>query len=544
MTVVIDLAIRSSVILAAGLLLNARLTHRSAALRHRVLVVALLGAALMAPLGLTLPEWTIRLPRPMLMSPAAVGDLSSHTRGVSAIVDSAAGPSSYAAPAAPPAKPAPVSPAIVIWLAGVVLTATVLLNGVLRVRRLARRARRVVDEPSLELLARVAARYGIARPIVLARTPSRDLLATWGVARPHVLLPQQSREWSPDRLHVVLCHELAHIRRHDWVVQMGAECLRVILWFNPLVWLVCTRLRRESEQACDDEVLAIGVGGGDYASHLLDLAKQCRRPGARWAPVLPMAHPSTLERRIMAMLNPRLDRHAPSWRVLAALCAVLLLVTVPIASLRARQAGPSLFSGTVYDVTGGVLPGVAVKLVDANGSELSTTTSASGRFEFPVVPPGKFVLDVAIPGFRSLHQNVELRESRDWDRVVTLQVGDLRESITVTTANLGGAPARTEGAMAPLRVGGNVRAPVKIKDVRPTYPASMAEAGLSGVVPLEAVIGHDGSVSVVRVLSAQVHPDLALAAADAVRQWQFRPTLLNGRPVEVVMSVSVTFDLR
>jgi protein TonB len=72
----------------------------------------------------------------------------------------------------------------------------------------------------------------------------------------------------------------------------------------------------------------------------------------------------------------------------------------------------------------------------------------------------------------------------------------------------------------------------------------MAEAGLSGVVPLEAVIGHDGSVSVVRVLSAQVHPDLALAAADAVRQWQFRPTLLNGRPVEVIMSVSVTFDLQ
>jgi protein TonB len=106
-----------------------------------------------------------------------------------------------------------------------------------------------------------------------------------------------------------------------------------------------------------------------------------------------------------------------------------------------------------------------------------------------------------------------------------------------------GAPLRTEGP-TPVRVGGNIRPPVKIKDVRPTYPASMAEAGLSGVVPLEAVIGRDGSVTLVRVLSAQVHPDFALAAADAVRQWQFRPTLLNGQAVEVIMSVSVTFDLQ
>jgi TonB family protein len=360
--------------------------------------------------------------------------------------------------------------------------------------------------------------------------------------RPCVLLPHHSRDWTADRLHVVLCHELAHIRRHDWIVQMGAEILRVLLWLNPLVWIVCTRLRRESEQACDDEVLAIGVGGGDYARHLLDLVKQCRPRGVRWTPVLPMAQPSTLERRIIAMLNPRLDRHAPSWRVLGAVCALLLLVTVPIASLRARQAGPAVFSGTIYDPTGGVLPGVAVTLVDTNRNEASATTNARGRFEFPLVNPGKYTLDVSQPGFGSLRQDVELREARDWDRNVTLQVGQLRETITVTTPSLGAA--RPAESSAPVRVGGNIRAPIKIKDVRPTYPASMAEAGLAGVVPLEAVIGRDGGVSVVRVLSAQVHPDLALAAADAVRQWRFRPTLLNGQEVEVIMSVSVTFDLQ
>jgi protein TonB len=71
----------------------------------------------------------------------------------------------------------------------------------------------------------------------------------------------------------------------------------------------------------------------------------------------------------------------------------------------------------------------------------------------------------------------------------------------------------------------------------------MREAGREGVVPIEAIIGPDGSVASVRVLSADVHPDFAIAAVDAVRQWKFTPTLLNGAPVEVVMTVKVQFNL-
>ena len=92
-------------------------------------------------------------------------------------------------------------------------------------------------------------------------------------------------------------------------------------------------------------------------------------------------------------------------------------------------------------------------------------------------------------------------------------------------------------------MGGNIRPPRKVTHVNPVYPASKQDAGLSGVVPLEAIIDRDGVVSSVRVLSAQAHPDLAAAAVDAVRQWRFTPTLLNGQPVEVAMTVSVRFDL-
>ena len=71
----------------------------------------------------------------------------------------------------------------------------------------------------------------------------------------------------------------------------------------------------------------------------------------------------------------------------------------------------------------------------------------------------------------------------------------------------------------------------------------MRAAGREGVVPIEAIIGMDGTVTSVRVLTAQVHPDFAIAAVDAVRQWRFTPTLLNGSPVDVVMTVSVSFKL-
>ena len=67
--------------------------------------------------------------------------------------------------------------------------------------------------------------------------------------------------------------------------------------------------------------------------------------------------------------------------------------------------------------------------------------------------------------------------------------------------------------------------------------------GGEAVVPIEAIIGADGSVTSVRVLTAQIHPDFAIAAVDAVRQWKFTPTLLNGAPVEVVMNVSIQFRL-
>jgi len=94
----------------------------------------------------------------------------------------------------------------------------------------------------------------------------------------------------------------------------------------------------------------------------------------------------------------------------------------------------------------------------------------------------------------------------------------------------------------PVRVGGKIRPPQRVVDVAPTYPPLARAAGVEGVVILEAVIAEDGSVRDLRVLRS--NPLLEAAALEAVRQWRFTPTLLNGEPVPVVMTVTVAFRLR
>jgi protein TonB len=91
-------------------------------------------------------------------------------------------------------------------------------------------------------------------------------------------------------------------------------------------------------------------------------------------------------------------------------------------------------------------------------------------------------------------------------------------------------------------VGGNIRTPNKIKDVRPIYPSIAQSARVQGVVIIEAVIGPDGRVQDAKVLRSI--PLLDAAALDAVKQWTYTPTTLNGVPVPVIMTVTVNFTLQ
>lgn len=241
------------------------------------------------------------------------------------------------------------------------------------------------------------------------------------------------------------------------------------------------------------------------------------------------------------MLNPRLDRAALSRRLLVVTAVMLLGVTLPMAAFQVAPGSALPLVGSVYDSSGAVMPGVAVTLEDAQQGTWKAETDESGRFDFSPVGPGAYTLQAAVPGFGEFRHEINLQSTRDWDRAITLQVGQLSETVSVSARRTGSAPAPTPAPL--VRVGGTIRPPQRLHNVNPVFPESMRDAGRDGIVPLEAVIGVDGRVHALRVLSASVHPDFVAAAVEAVRQWRFTPTLLNGVAVDVVMTVSVRFDL-
>lgn len=105
-----------------------------------------------------------------------------------------------------------------------------------------------------------------------------------------------------------------------------------------------------------------------------------------------------------------------------------------------------------------------------------------------------------------------------------------------------GPPPPPEAPEPVVRTGGQIQAPVKLRGAPPRYPALAEQIGLEGLVIIECRVDRDGNVADARVLRG--HPLLDEAALEAVRQWHYRPTLLNGTPVSVVMTVTMRFSLQ
>jgi protein TonB len=102
--------------------------------------------------------------------------------------------------------------------------------------------------------------------------------------------------------------------------------------------------------------------------------------------------------------------------------------------------------------------------------------------------------------------------------------------------------APQEKPEGPLRVGGDVKAPVIEHRVDPQYPDMARKTRVAGVVIVEAIINKDGSVEQVKVLKG-LPMGMSESAVEAVKQWKFKPGTLNGEPVDVIFNLTVTFKL-
>jgi TonB family protein len=120
--------------------------------------------------------------------------------------------------------------------------------------------------------------------------------------------------------------------------------------------------------------------------------------------------------------------------------------------------------------------------------------------------------------------------------------GEPVEVRTEISVNFTLAPSESAEMPKRIQVDGNAQAANLITQVKPNYPPEAKQAGIQGTVQLQAVLGKDGKVQDIKVLSGE--PVLAAAALDAVKQWVYRPTLLNGEPVEVKTTIDVNFTLQ
>jgi beta-lactamase regulating signal transducer with metallopeptidase domain len=541
-----------SLILIAGFAAIACLRTRSAALRHWVLTSVILCASAMPLLERTMPAFPLDVTfrSAEVAAPAVSLDVS---------VREATG--TGGATLARGRPPGPLGLVAMIWMLGTTISLLILAAGVARLAWLTARARRASGHWRA-LTDEICREHQMRRKITVLQSDHGAILATWGVLRPRIVFPAAATRWPDDLVRVILHHEIAHIRRCDWLVQIGGELFRAVYWFNPLAWLICRRLRAESEQACDDEVLTAGTEPSAYAEHLLTLARYFSQHRA-WLPAPAMARRSTLHRRIAAMLNTRLDRRPVTPP--ARLTALMLLLAAAVGVAAAQTS--STFSGTVVDPQGAVMPGVGVTLTSA---ERQTTqqveTTRSGQFQFTGLVPGDYIAGVQVPGFQAYKGTVSI-SATNVVQTIALQIGVVRETISVTDSGEGAprtaaAPARMtpacnqRPATGAVPIGGNIRPPIKIKNVSPLYPSSLRGTGASGEVVLDGVIGTDGFIHDIRARegSQPVSPKLSAeegakaeqafvdAFVTAVTQWQFDATLLNCVPVEVQITMTGHFS--
>jgi TonB family protein len=207
-------------------------------------------------------------------------------------------------------------------------------------------------------------------------------------------------------------------------------------------------------------------------------------------------------------------------------------------------------SGKIYDPTGALVPRATVKAVNTDtGIALTKVTDNSGSYSLSPLLPGPYNVEVEAKGFqRLLQENVNVKPGQTVGLNLKLTVGGAAQTLTVTGKPIAAAqppqwappwnpePPKPTG---PQRVSSGVMAGLAISQPQPVYPDEAKAQHIQGVVVLRARIAKDGTVKDLQLISGP--PALVVSAIDAVRQWKYKPFLLNGEPTEVDTTVNINY---
>ncbi|ODS54860.1 MAG: hypothetical protein ABS36_10375 [Acidobacteria bacterium SCN 69-37] len=512
---------------------------------------------------------------------------------------------------------------VILWALGVLALTTRLVVAWLRTERIRRRDVYPVGDGLTRALHRLARDLGVRRAVSLVESPWIDVPTVIGWIRPTILLPIGALTGlSVQHIEAVLSHELAHIRRHDYLINMLQSFAETLFFYHPAVWWLSKQIRIEREHCCDD--VAVEVCGSPllYARALAAL-EESRQHDAAFALA---ATDGSLVQRVRRLMGPvHDDRRTPSLPIAACTAVILATLTLGVAGAQPRvsAAAPQPQGPAPTPVTedrtapralriGGdikapekihhvnpIYPEAARAAGISGVVILEATIDTDGSVSFMRVLRSIPDLDqAAINAVRQWRYVPTLLNGEPWPVIMTIAVNftsqlsadelaalerryaelqrellnspsdELREryremqiaqrrleaqmaaaraasgpSATAARASSAGVAAASGSYTpgVPLRIGGNIKEPAKIRHVNPAYPKLAYASKVSGVVIIEATVDESGHVADTKILRSI--PMLDQAALEAVRQWEYVPTLMNGVPVPVIMTVTVNFTL-
>jgi TonB family protein len=486
-----------------------------------------------------------------------------------------------------------------IVVAGALLRTVWLGIGIIRLRALSRRSTTAALSDDLRIL-----KQALAPTAEVAWHDDLPQPVTFGARHPVVLLPSRLRDTSEECQRAVVCHELVHVERGDWPATIVEELILTALWFHPAVWWAIGQIQLNREATVDARVVGITGARRAYMEALLAFAdgnapavasvfarrrqivtriRQLSQEvvmsrtrltfagttlaaiviGSTWSVVSAVPIRTEVRHRTVAatriepqpMIEPLLTAATPAAQNPQRTPPPPKLPPPPPQPPPPPPPPPADGKTNPRVVTDPKPPYPAEALPHSPGATVwvALKIGANGDVTEAKATRWQLTIDHSIddPNYWASKPErafVDAAEATALKWKFAPPEANTRTQVDVlfTFRNIPGAAVRNiqpdaaKNGGTVIRVGGSIKPPAKVRDVQPIYPPAALAANVQGAVVLDAHIGVDGSVLDASVLRSI--PLLDDAAVEAVRQWRYVPTLLNGAPVEVMVTVTVNFS--
>lgn len=437
-----------------------------------------------------------------------------------------------------------------IWLTGAIL-ASIRLAWAAKHVRAVRRSGGIAPDGIVNTVERLAPSGHVSRHVTVMVTALTASPATVGWLRPVILLPPALLTGlSPSQIDAILAHEIAHIRRHDYFVNLLQMAAETLLFYHPAVWWVSRQIRVERELCCDD--VAVGVSGNprDYAYALAAVARH-----AVTAATIGAGGP-TLPNRVRRLLSapPRAPRAGGLAAMLSVVAMVVGMATWVQGQLRspARSSDAARLVLTVYDPLGQKAAGVPLVFEQSVFQEGTLFghgfTDKAGRYTVSL-PPGTYLFSALIDFFPPTE--ITLRPGDRLSHDVRMQLEpmtgaftvciDCRESMASVPAPLAEDLQRDRESYASALT--RTAEPADgWEQYRVDVPLSLRQLdqSVAGNVIVAGRVGVDGRLSNLRAVSS-AHQALSDAALGALSAQRWVPARVRSTPVEVDVLIELQY---